>query len=99
MLFKIREWIAPSSALFIADQLIKGIDNDPQIRDLVTQFDFYILPVFNVDGYVYSHTVNRLWRKTRSVNSDVFLGIVCVGVDPNRNFDFHWLEIGASSFR
>lgn len=77
---------------------MKGVDTDLQIRDLMTQFDFYILPVVNVDGYVYSHTVNRLWRKTRSIHSDVFLGIVCIGVDPNRNFDFHWLEVGASSF-
>lgn len=32
----------------------------------------------------------RLWRKTRAPGS------VCVGVDGNRNFDFHWMETGAS---
>ncbi|CAG2053374.1 unnamed protein product [Timema podura] len=30
--------------------------------------------------------LNRLWRKTRSGGS------VCRGVDPNRNFGFHWME-------
>ncbi|XP_049786356.1 carboxypeptidase B-like [Schistocerca cancellata] len=33
----------------------------------------------------------RLWRKTRSPTS-----AECVGVDANRNFDFHWMEVGAS---
>ena len=26
-------------------------------------FDFYIIPVLNPDGYVYSWTTNRMWRK------------------------------------
>lgn len=46
---------------------------------------------------MYSHTSNRLWRKTRSVHP-VFLGFICNGVDLNRNFDFHWMETGASYF-
>lgn len=35
---------------------------------------------------------DRLWRKTRSP------GKKCKGVDGNRNFDFHWMEIGASDY-
>ena len=30
---------------------------------LLGHFDFYILPVLNPDGYVYSWTTNRMWRK------------------------------------
>lgn len=33
-----------------------------------------------------------MWRKTRSPGS------FCTGVDPNRNFDFHWMETGASDY-
>ena len=55
-------------------------------------FDFYILPVFNVDGYVYTWTKDRNWRKTRSKTKIPF----CVGVDPNRNWDDHFCEGGAS---
>jgi len=44
---------------------------------------------------IYSHTTNRLWRKTRSrydpSNS-------CIGTDPNRNWGFHWGE-GDSTLR
>ena len=52
----------------------------------------HILPVANPDGYAYSRSTDRLWRKTRSNNS-------CgagEGADPNRNWDFHWSETGAS---
>lgn len=35
---------------------------------------------------------DRLWRKTRKFSYGN-----CVGVDGNRNFDYHWGEIGAST--
>ena len=35
---------------------------------------------------------DRMWRKNRGRNS----GSSCVGTDLNRNFDFHWGEIGVS---
>lgn len=47
-------------------------------------------------GYEYSRNHDRLWRGTRSTNSKQ-LDLGCVGVDPNRNFPFHWNESGASS--
>jgi hypothetical protein len=49
--------------------------------------------VANPDGYEYTHTNDRLWRKTRTINA----GSSCVGVDGNRNFNFHWMESGSSS--
>lgn len=33
-----------------------------------------------------------MWRKTRS-----FRAGSCVGVDANRNYDFHWQEVGSSA--
>jgi len=47
---------------------------------------FVIVPVLNVDGYSYTHTDNRLWRKNRQPNS----GSSCVGTDLNRNYGFGW---------
>lgn len=81
-----REWIAVSTALYVIDQLVSGNYSLPD-------FDWVILPVVNPDGYEYSHERDRLWRKTRSNNS-----AECIGVDGNRNFDFHWAEVGASGF-
>ena len=30
---------------------------------MLGHFDFYIIPVLNPDGYKYSWTTNRMWRK------------------------------------
>ncbi|CAL7933049.1 unnamed protein product [Xylocopa violacea] len=83
-----REWIAPVTALFIVDQLLENH------RNLLSQVDWYILPVLNPDGYEFTHTksANRLWRKTRSGRSSA-----CKGVDGNRNYDMEWMTIGASN--
>lgn len=87
-----REWISPATVIYIAGQLISKYGQDPTVTKLVEGLDWYILPVFNVDGYVYTWTTDRMWRKTRSKNS----GSACVGVDPNRNWDWHFGEAGTS---
>ncbi|CAG7816112.1 unnamed protein product [Allacma fusca] len=74
-----REWIAPAVATWFVNELLT---NRNKYTTLLSQVDFYILPVANVDGYEYSRTTDRMWRKTRSANS----GSTCRGTDPNRNF-------------
>lgn len=44
-------------------------------------FDRHIVPVLNPDGYEYTHTCDRMWRKNRARHEGA-----CVGVDLNRNF-------------
>jgi murein tripeptide amidase MpaA len=51
------------------------------------------MPLVNPDGYEYSWTTDRLWRKNRTPN----LGSSCVGTDLNRNFGFKWLTGGSST--
>ncbi|GFY41751.1 carboxypeptidase A2 [Trichonephila inaurata madagascariensis] len=87
-----REWISPATVTYIAHSLVSEYDNNPEVKELVDSFDWYILPVVNPDGYVYSHSVNRMWRKSRRG-----LMLFCRGVDLNRNFAFHWREGGSSS--
>lgn len=87
-----REWISPATVLYILTELLAQYGSDPVVTKVVNELDIYILPVFNVDGYVYTWETNRMWRKTRSPNR----GSTCVGTDPNRNFDNHWGEVGAS---
>lgn len=84
-----REWIAPATSLYVIHQLVENYNEN---QDILNNFDVIILPVLNPDGYEYSHTKNRLWRKTRKPNNEM-----CSGTDGNRNFDFHWGEVGASS--
>merc|ERR1712013_542117 len=66
--------------------------NDGDHSDLTENLDWYILPVVNPDGYLFTQTDNRLWRKTRSPN-----GGSCYGTDANRNWGFHWGTGGSSS--
>ncbi|KAJ7426579.1 Carboxypeptidase B2 [Willisornis vidua] len=69
-------------------------ERDPTMTMLLEHFDFYVMPVMNVDGYEYtwSHPSNRLWRKSRSSHGNS----KCIGTDMNRNFDAHWCGQGAS---
>lgn len=87
-----REWITVPVSLYVADQLIRHYDTDPFIHELVDRCDFRIVPVLNVDGYLYTWGPNRLWRKNRRVNSDG-----SIGVDLNRNFGYQWGGEGASA--
>jgi len=47
------------------------------------QFNWFIIPILNPDGYVYTWTDDRAWRK------NLFQGEnpLCTGVDLNRNSD------------
>ncbi|EDV91820.1 GH24586 [Drosophila grimshawi] len=84
-----REWISPATVTFILFQLMHNWENQPaHIRGLT----WYIMPMMNPDGYEYSRTVNRLWRKNRSGPRRAD----CYGVDLNRNFDIGWNGFGSS---
>ena len=87
-----REWIAPMVNMYIADALVYGYGSDLEITSLVDRVEIFIIPVVNPDGYVYSWTTDRMWRKNRRDN----LGTSCDGVDPNRNWDAAWSAPGAS---
>lgn len=80
-----REWVAPATAVYIINNLVNGYEKDPEITQLVNKFDWYIFPVVNPDGYKFTWTVNRMWRKNRSVGTRA--NFFCRGTDPNRNFD------------
>uniref|UniRef100_A0A8C3B942 Carboxypeptidase A2 n=1 Tax=Cairina moschata TaxID=8855 RepID=A0A8C3B942_CAIMO len=88
-----REWVTQASAMWIAKKLASDYGNDPSITSLLDKMDVFLLPVTNPDGYEFTHTTNRMWRKTRSKNA----GSLCIGVDPNRNWDAGFGGSGASS--
>ncbi|KAM4796006.1 carboxypeptidase B2 [Rhinophrynus dorsalis] len=88
-----REWIAPAFCLWLIGHSIEYYNKDLSMTKLLRYFDFYILPVMNVDGYHYTWTTKRMWRKNRSK----YPGSNCIGTDLNRNFDIGWCGAGASS--
>ncbi|CAJ0581812.1 unnamed protein product, partial [Mesorhabditis spiculigera] len=89
-----REWIAPAAALFLIHTLATKYEHNSTIRAAVNRFDWYIVPQINPDGYEYSRTVDRLWRKTRSKNMTI--NKWCVGADANRNWGYKWGGTGAN---
>ncbi|XP_051785133.1 carboxypeptidase A6 [Erpetoichthys calabaricus] len=88
-----REWIGPAFCQWFVKEALHSYNTDPVTRRLLNQFYFYIMPVLNVDGYHFSWTTDRFWRKTRSKISRY----QCRGVDANRNWKVKWCEEGASS--
>lgn len=54
-----REWITSATATYVLDQLLTS--QNPAVKDLAENFNWMIVPVFNVDGFEYSwKTVNSL---------------------------------------
>ncbi|KAJ8714201.1 hypothetical protein PYW08_007821 [Mythimna loreyi] len=81
-----REWIAPATTNYIINELLYS-DNE-EFKAATRDFDWYIFPVTNPDGYVWTHLPegDRFWRKSRRPFGDQF------GVDLNRNWNTNWLE-------
>lgn len=48
-----REWISPATVTYIINEILTS--TDPSFRRIVENFDWYIFPVVNPDGFVYSH--------------------------------------------
>lgn len=86
-----REWASSACATWLINELIYS--TDAETRAMANTIDWFIIPVANPDGFLFSHTTTRLWRKTRRANA----GSTCIGTDPNRNFDFFWMSGGASN--
>lgn len=70
---------------------------DLELEQIIRRYTFYIMPVLNPDGYEYSHTHNRLWRKTRSASNHPIYRHFCLGADPNRNYDARHGATGSST--
>ncbi|KAF2866137.1 hypothetical protein BDV95DRAFT_213132 [Massariosphaeria phaeospora] len=88
-----REWITTMTTEYFAWQLLTKYSSDATIRALVDKFDYYIMPVVNPDGFVYTQTNDRLWRKNRQTLSSNS----CVGRDINRNWPYKWEVPGGAS--
>ncbi len=87
-----REWIAVEMALFLADELLTLRTTDTELQNDLNRLQVWIIPVVNPDGYAYTNTTYRYWRKNRRLNSDG-----SHGVDLNRNYGFQWGLLSGSS--
>ena len=74
-----REWISTTVAL----KLIRWLADSA--GPTVASHDVWVIPVENPDGYQYTFTTDRYWRKNRRPNANG-----SVGVDNNRNYPAFW---------
>jgi len=78
-----REWITTAVCVW----MIRQLTTDTQYSPMLDNFDWWFIPIANPDGYSYSWTKDRMWRKSRSGGPSS-----CFGVDLNRNFDVGFNE-------
>uniref|UniRef100_A0A3B4BAW2 Peptidase M14 domain-containing protein n=1 Tax=Periophthalmus magnuspinnatus TaxID=409849 RepID=A0A3B4BAW2_9GOBI len=85
-----REWIASAFCQYF---ILETYKTDPKMELMMKNMDFYVTPVLNVDGYMFSwlNETTRLWRKNRTPGP-----CGCTGTDLNRNFYSNWGTVGVS---
>ncbi len=88
-----REWVSPAAVTFMIEQLVAGYGTDARITRLLDELEWVFVPMMNPDGFDYTWTDQRFWRKNRRdvEGSDEF------GVDLNRNWSVAWGFPGGSS--
>ncbi len=85
-----REWVSPMTVAYLASKFVDSYDTDPRVQDILKTARIVIVPVTNPDGYLYTWSNERFWRKNRRNNGGSF------GVDINRNWGYEWGGEGAS---
>lgn len=84
-----REWVTGSCIMHVAKQALSAAK--PSGSRLMGNKAIWIIPMANPDGYRYTWTNNRFWRKNRRNN-----GGGDYGVDLNRNYAKGWGGTGSS---
>lgn len=75
-----REWITGTTMLYIIDQLVSQHSSSNAKTVAAFNKNYIIVPVVNPDGYAYTWSTNRMWRKNRSRSSNRAADSKCVGV-------------------
>jgi len=87
-----RELITPMVTVDAAKYLLNNYGKNAQVTRWVDNYQIWIIPVLNPDGYVHVFTKNMFWRKNRRNNFDG-----SIGVDINRNYPYLWGTCGKNS--
>jgi hypothetical protein len=85
-----REWITPEMVRRLLHHVIDNYGSNAEITKLVDTTELWFLPVANPDGYDYTFTGDRLWRKNLHDNNGDGTIAPGDGVDLNRNFAVKW---------
>lgn len=86
-----REWISPPVCMYIFESMLNEGLSSAAGWELLSRYELNVVPDINPDGYEYTWTNNRMWRKNRRNN-----GGGEYGVDLNRNYSKGWGGQGSS---
>jgi len=90
-----REWISGATVSYLVNQTLENFyKRDSIITSVLKDYEIVVVPNVNPDGYVWTWTNDRQWRKNRRVNGGIG---ACPGVDQNRNYDDNWGKGGSSN--
>jgi carboxypeptidase T len=84
--------------MYMIDDLISNYNIDSTKTYWVDNHEIWIVPLLNPEGHtVVMEGIDTTWRKNkRDNNNNGTFDLDYDGVDPNRNYDFHWVEGGSS---
>ena len=85
-----REWITVEANRRFMHHLLDNYGSDPEITELLNTTEVWFVLVANPDGYDYTFTNDRLWRKNLADNNNSGTISFFDGVDLNRNFAEKW---------
>lgn len=85
-----REWMAAEMGIRLLEYLSSEYDSNDRVRDLLDRVNVWLVPMANPDGYEYTFTDERLWRKNLTDNDGDGEITLNDGVDLNRNFGSRW---------
>jgi murein tripeptide amidase MpaA len=88
-----REWISGMTCAYVINYLLENNQKDDAVTRILAESELHIIPFVNPDGFKYTWSNDRLWRKNRSPNT----GTSCIGTDLNRNYNDHWNGGGSST--
>jgi hypothetical protein len=95
-----REWISTEVTMRLLEWFLsERSGGDPEVTSMLNTRELWFVPVVNPDGYEYTFTTERLWRKNLRDNNGDGQITNGDGVDLNRNYPEHWNydEEGSSS--
>jgi zinc carboxypeptidase/immune inhibitor InhA-like protein len=85
-----REWISVEVNRRLLHHFVDNYGRNAEVTNLVNTRELWFVIVANPDGYEFTFTDERLWRKNLRDNDSNGEITVGDGVDPNRNWPNHW---------
>ncbi len=85
-----REPVSTEIVLAVARYFCENYATDPHVAELVNTSEIWCVPMINIDGHQWVEDVDPWWRKTLFDYNENHHVDADEGIDPNRNYDWHW---------